>query len=263
MAATAACGNDSRQQSTADQAELGPLAQAGTPRQDVVPLGRDPVEDRQAPAREEVDVNRQGAGHPRDQRPARVEQRAGTLDLECEQGGECRCEPQRPQIIRADIEPLAVLARQVDPADREVAGHVLPEVRQLQPGARQVGEPGVVVVVRPRQVEHQMPDRIGRAGAVVEQLRIGRVLGHRLILLEGRDQAPRTVRSGWRTRRRSRPGRSSPGAAPAPRTSRAARRATTGAIPAHGPGRPPHRPGRRTSGRRHRCSETPAGAGAG
>ena len=64
------------------------------------------------------------------------QQAAGALDLEREQRGEPGREPQGPEVGVRVAEPLAVLAGQVDPADVEVAGHVLPEVGQLQARCR-------------------------------------------------------------------------------------------------------------------------------
>ena len=50
------------------QPRLGPCAQGRPAAQHVEPPGLDPVEDRQAAAREQVDVDRQRPGYPRDQR---------------------------------------------------------------------------------------------------------------------------------------------------------------------------------------------------
>ena len=171
----------------------------GRARQDVKAPRLDPVEDRQTAAREQVDVDGQGARHPRHQGPALAEQVSGPLDLELHQGGERRGEASGVEVVVGVAEPLAVLAGQVDPADRQVAGHVLPEVGQLQPGAGGVGEPGVLGVEGAGQVEDQVAHRVRRPRAVIEQLREGRILGDLLVLLERRDQRLERVRSGWRT----------------------------------------------------------------
>ena len=130
--------------------------------------------------------------------------RAGSLDLEPHQLGEGRREPERPQIGLGIAESLSILARQVDPADGQVAGHVLPEVGQLQRGAGGVGQAGVLVGVRTGHMEHQMAHRVGRSRAIVHELSIGLVFGDRLILHERVDQGLERVDRNLVASRRSR-----------------------------------------------------------
>ena len=117
-----------------------------------------------------------------------VEQRARSLDLEPHQLGESLREPECLQIGLGIAELLAILARQVDPTDGQVACHVLPEVRKLQRSARGVGQVGVLGGMRTGHMEHQMTDRVGRSRAIVHELRIGLVFRDRLILHERVDE---------------------------------------------------------------------------
>ena len=70
-------GHRHRRPRHAQQPDLGPSAQGRPGGQDVEPAGLDPVEDRQAAAREQVDVDGQRPRHPRHQRPALGEQARG------------------------------------------------------------------------------------------------------------------------------------------------------------------------------------------
>ena len=68
-------------------------------------------------------------------------------------------------------EPAAILGRQVDPPQREVARHVLEEVDELEPGADVVrGGDERLVAVEAEQAEHEPPDRVGGVDAVLLQV---------------------------------------------------------------------------------------------
>ena len=67
---------------------------------------------------------------------ARREQLPGPLHLEPHQLGERRREAPRFQIGVAIAETPAILRRQINSANVEIAGHVLPEIRQLQSPCR-------------------------------------------------------------------------------------------------------------------------------
>ena len=100
-----------------------------------------------------------------------------------------------------DVVAAAVLGRQVDPPELEVARDVLEEVDELEPGADVVGGAHELLVVRPpEQPEHEPADRVGRVVAVPLHL----VPGRRTRACAGRSGCTRsgagTARAEGRTR---------------------------------------------------------------
>ncbi len=81
-----------------------------------------------------------------------MEQRPRAVHLEPHQPGELGAEPPGPQVCVAVAETAPVLRGQVDATDGEVAGHVLPEVRELEPSTHLVREPRTLGVERLAQV---------------------------------------------------------------------------------------------------------------
>ena len=57
----------------------------------------------------------------------------------------------------------------------QVAAHVLPEVGQLERRTCGVGQALPLLIAVPEQIEEQMPDRIGGALAVAQQVIVGGV----------------------------------------------------------------------------------------
>jgi hypothetical protein len=88
------------------------------------------------------------------------------------------------------VEPVALQVgqRHVDAAARQVHAQVLPEVDQLQRAADGVGLAQRRRVADAVQVQQQPPDRVGRAAAVVQQLRAVGVARVAHVLLEGVEQ---------------------------------------------------------------------------
>src|SRR5439155_3833650 len=79
-------------------------------------------------------------------------------------------------------ERAAVVERQVDAAELEIARHVLQEVDELQPGADVVARGDQLgVVVQAEQAEHETADGVGRVAAVLLQVAPGLVLGEALV----------------------------------------------------------------------------------
>jgi len=76
--------------------------------------------------------------------------------------------------VPATREAIEVLCRDVHAAPIEVAGHVLPEVRQLEGGADVVGARLPLGIAVPEESEHDTPDRVRRAATVLENVREGR-----------------------------------------------------------------------------------------
>src|SRR5438046_6955141 len=126
-------------------------------REDVPARRLERVERRQAASREERD----GAAEPAADQLAEIvaaaqePPRARSLELE-----------QLPQLRRGPVERrvaelLAILPRQVDTAELEVAGHVLEEVHELEAGADVVrGGDRALVVEASQHAEHEPSARI-------------------------------------------------------------------------------------------------------
>ena len=151
---------------------------------------------------------------------------ARAVHLEAHQLGERRREAPRRQVVVAVAEAAAVLLRQVDAADVEVAGHVLPEVGQLQRRADAIGQSRPLRVERLAQIQHQPADRVGGVAAVVEQLLEGLVALDALVLLEGREQVEERLAAGCGSGGWSVAGRHDRVASAGRRSRRAVRRAT-------------------------------------
>ena len=131
-------------QGTSQKPDLGPAGQDRAAAKDIETTGFDPIQNRQAAPREQIDIDGQHTGNLRREGTPLVEQRTRSLDLELHQLGESRREPVRPQVELGIAESVTILARQVDSADGQVAADVLPEVCQLRRSARGVAQAGVV-----------------------------------------------------------------------------------------------------------------------
>ena len=107
----------------------------------------------------------------------------------------------------------AVLEREVDAAELEIARHVLQEVDELQPGADVVARGDELgLAVQAKQAEHEAADGVGRVAAVLLQVVPGLVLGDALIHPVRLDQSQerlarkRELVDGRRKRLQDRPG---------------------------------------------------------
>ena len=86
------------------------------------------------------------------------------------------------EVERRHAEPTAILRREVDPPQREVARHILQKVDELEPGADVVAErDGLVVVKAAQDTEHEAAAGIGRVDAVVVEVIPRLVLGDPLV----------------------------------------------------------------------------------
>src|SRR5947209_1081143 len=106
---------------------------------DIVALPLDLSQHGQPAAGEQVDFDSYVRRYEVDERQALVEQVARALDLEAHQFDERTIESAGGQVAVRISEPPAIFFGQVDPTDREIAGHVLPEIGQLQSRANAVG----------------------------------------------------------------------------------------------------------------------------
>ena len=122
------------------QRSLVPFGDDRPPRPHVVAAPLDLAQHRQAAAQEQLHVEAQVGRRQVDQRPAALEQLARPVHLEAHQLREGRREAAGLQVVVAVAEAAAVLLRQIDAADVEIAAHVLPEVGELQGRADVIGE---------------------------------------------------------------------------------------------------------------------------
>ncbi len=95
---------------------------------------------------------------------------AGPVDLEPHQFEKRRGRPALPQVVVGVPEAEPVFARQVDSRDVEIAGDILPEAGQLEPGADGVRPADVLVRHALAEMEDDPSHRIGAAAAVVLEL---------------------------------------------------------------------------------------------
>jgi hypothetical protein len=162
-------------------------------------LRLDPVEDRQAASAEQIHVDRQGAGDPCDEGLSLAKQVARAFHFEAQKLRERRRESPGLNVNVGHSEPLAILARKVDAANVTVARHILPEIGELETGARKIGEPSIRRAVTPAQVQNEVAHWIGGPRAVIEELVVRVVVEDSLILFERRDQSlERLVRDAVR-----------------------------------------------------------------
>ena len=148
------------------------------------------VERREPAAGEEPDPTPHAPPDPLAQRLTRREEVSRACRLEAQQLGQPLVRP----VEHRHLEVPAVVGRQVDPPEREVARHVLEEVDQLEPGADVVGGGHELrLVCQLQQTEHEPPDGVGRMHAVVLQVCPRLVLGDALIHPVRLDQAQKRL----------------------------------------------------------------------
>ena len=124
--------------------------------------------------------------------------------------------PVRRNIIFAHAEAPQVFERQIDPALGVVHANVLPEVRQLQRGAGEIGKLLPLRIAIAAKIQHEMADRIRRIAAIAEQVVESWVARHRLILTKRRQQVGKALLGNFEVAEPSRPARQTPDAAGLP-----------------------------------------------
>ena len=67
--------------------------------------------------------------------------------------------------------PCHGVLRQIEPPAPPIAYHVLQEIDPLQSGADRIRQPLRLMIEAPGQTQYQMPDRVSRPAAVIEQRR--------------------------------------------------------------------------------------------
>ena len=226
----------------------------GRPRlPDTITDSLDAIQDAQAPAGKKIDIDPNPSGKHVNERQAVPQKSPGPIDLEPHHVQERRVGHPAAQVLVAITETPPRFARDVNPADVQVARDILPEVRQLQSGADGIGPGGVGFPSDNRTNTGQAarPDRRVSA-AVVAQLVEGVVLLDPLVFLESGNQVRERFGRGWRIVRSSAARPRTPDGSPARRSTpptAPATRPRARALPA----RPrPHRPDRRPSGNRRR-----------
>ena len=136
-------GHRHRRDCAAQQAKLRPLRQAGRVLRYVKAAGLDPIKDGRAAAGKQVNVDGQRPGMRGTRaRPRRAESRARATS---NRSSSANAGVNR-RACRSDVgiaEPGPILARQINAADGQVAGDILPEIGQLKGRAGGVGQVGV------------------------------------------------------------------------------------------------------------------------
>ena len=140
------------------------------------------------------------ARHQCDQRLAGVEHRFGPIDFAGQQLAELRIELAAGEHRFVVAGAAAAFLRQINAATLVIAGHVLPEVGQLQRGADLIGQLAAALVVAAAQIQHQAADGIGRVAAVAEQIVECFVASCGLILAESDQQIAERIDREFRIR---------------------------------------------------------------
>ena len=81
-----------------------------------------------------------------------------------------------------------ILFRQVNSADLEVPGYVLPKIGQLQSRANVIGQEGRFLAVSSAEVQDQMADRVRRVLTISQELLEGLIAFDDLVLFEGKEE---------------------------------------------------------------------------
>ncbi len=102
----------------------------------------------------------------------------------------------REKRLLRDAKPFPVILGQIHPVLFEIDADVLPEIRELQPGADVIGEKVQLFLAMTVQQQDQPADRVRAATAIVEHLRKIRVAPLDHVLLERGEQV------GEKTRRK-------------------------------------------------------------
>src|SRR5215471_434559 len=146
------------------------------------------VQDFQASATEEIEVDSEFTIHSFDQRQALPEPVTGALNFKLHHGAECGSVLLVRTVVLADAEPAHIFQWQIDAAFFVIAGDILPKIGELQRSASEVGELLPLVVAISAEIEHQMADWIGGVVTISQHIVERFEASDRLILAEGRQQ---------------------------------------------------------------------------
>jgi len=122
-----------------------------------------------------TDFQSDAAGQARRERRAPQHHPPRAIDLKAHQVPPAARGVARGDLVFGDAEPRHVLLRKVNAVLAEVDFHILPEVDELQRRADRVRASVVAIVVFAVEVQHQAPDGVGRAAAIVHHLGKARV----------------------------------------------------------------------------------------
>lgn len=122
------------------------------------------------------------------QRDALVQQVAGALRLEGDQGAHRRACGRCRQVALTDVEAGHVVGGQIDPVAAEVLGDVLEVFGDLQGGADGVGAADAFGARGAGDLQDEAADGVGGELAVGEQVRVGPVAADLLVLPVGLDE---------------------------------------------------------------------------
>src|SRR5437588_3224706 len=148
----------------------------------------DGIQDFQATAAEEVEIDGELAVDSTHQRKTLPKPVTGALDFEFHHGAESGSVLVLSNFGFVDMEPAQVLQREIYATLGIVHADVLPEIGELQRGAGVVGKALALSIPVSAKVQNQMADGIGRVVAVGEHVIEGLESGDGLILAEGDQQ---------------------------------------------------------------------------
>jgi len=171
-----------------DQREFAELADRGTIAQDRIILSLDGVENLLSTTTKKIQVDGKLPAYFTDQRQALLEPLAPTCNFETHHltklgrvvaaGDVGLFDSIFPKIFEGKIYPAFVI----------VDADVLPEIRELQRGAGEIGKLLAFRITISAEIKDEMTDRIGGVAAVSEQVVEGFVPCDRLVLAEGGEQ---------------------------------------------------------------------------
>jgi hypothetical protein len=130
----------------------------------------DGVQDFQAAAAEQIEVDGEFTVNLADERQSLPEPVAGALDFEFHHLAESRGVLIADDVVFGHAEAAQVFQRQIDAALGVVDTDILPEIRELQRGASEVRELLPFCVTVSAEIENQMADGVRRIVAIVENV---------------------------------------------------------------------------------------------
>src|SRR5262245_16384106 len=115
-----------------EESRLFPSGQGWPVSPDIVRAVLDLAKDRQPPLSEQLDVGPDGRGQTCQEWQAPKKKLTGPIDLEAHELGKGPGVATGQQVLVAVAELASIFVGKVDPPNVQVAGDILPEVRQLQ-----------------------------------------------------------------------------------------------------------------------------------
>src|SRR6266496_1367265 len=158
-----------------------------------MPLALNCVQNLLAATAEEFNVDRQLTTDFTDQRKATLKPLARSVYFKSHHLAQLFSVFAVANVVCADAVPLKVLKRQIDSSFGKIGAHVLPEIRQLQGCAGEIGELLTFGVSISAQIQHKVTNWIRRIAAVSQQV-LERLISRRgLVLAKGGQQIGKFV----------------------------------------------------------------------